>query len=158
MPEGPVTLIVSSGCGELRRQVGANGWVVLEELLLGSALDDTMAVSRATVRALASRTGLSKDTVSRAIQKLRRAHVLDVEAERHDESGRFVSVRYLLDLSRLPLVVHNSAVATPASTRSPSAGRVAPVKEGPQLARRVTGGRAAQASLPGAEQLRMLGD
>ncbi len=61
------------------------------------------AVSRATVRALAERTGLSKDTVARSLQRLRKADAFTVEPERHDDNGRFVSVCYLVDLTTLPI-------------------------------------------------------
>ena len=99
-----VRLVVDAHSGDLRRRVGANAWVVLEELLLGSTIAlPSQAVSRATVRALAERTGLSKDTVARSLQRLRQANTFSVEPERHDDSGRFVSVRYLIDLTTLPL-------------------------------------------------------
>ena len=97
-------LLVDARSVELRRRVGAKAWVVLEELLLGATVVVTgQAVSRATVRALAERTGLSKDTVARSLQRLRKANVFSVEPERHDNSGRFVSVRYLVDLTTLPI-------------------------------------------------------
>lgn len=104
-PSGlPVRLVVDARSVELRRRVGANAWVVLEELLLGSTQGvPGQAVSRATVRALAERTGLSKDTVARSLQRLRKANAFTVEPERHDDSGRFVSVRYLVDLTILPI-------------------------------------------------------
>ena len=104
-PSGlPVRLVVDARSVELRRRVGANAWVVLEELLLGSTPGvPGQAVSRATVRALAERTGLSKDTVARSLQRLRKADAFSVEPERHDDSGRFVSVRYLVDLTTLPI-------------------------------------------------------
>ena len=102
---GPsVRLVLDAHSVELRRRVGANAWVVLEELLLGSTIGlPGQAVSRATVRALAERTGLSKDTVARSLQRLRKANAFTVEPERHDDSGRFVSVRYLVDLTTLPI-------------------------------------------------------
>lgn len=99
-----VRLIVDARSLQLR--VGANAWVVLEELLLGSMLDAPgQAVSRATVRALAERTGLSKDTVARSLQRLRKANAFTVEPERHDDSGRFVSIRYLVNLTTLPIEI-----------------------------------------------------
>ena len=99
-----VRLVVDARSVELRRRVGANAWVVLEELLLGSTPGSSgQAVSRATVRALAERTGLSKDTVARSLQRLRKANAFTIEPERHDDSGRFVSVRYLVDLTILPI-------------------------------------------------------
>lgn len=102
--EPTVRLVVDARSVDLRRRVGANAWVVLEELLLGSTLVvPGQAVSRATVRALAERTGLSKDTVARSLQRLRKANAFSVEPERHDDSGRFVSVRYLVDLTTLPI-------------------------------------------------------
>ena len=102
--ESPVRLVVDARSVELRRRVGANAWVVLEDLLLCSTLGvPGQAMSRATVRALAERTGLSKDTVARSLQRLRKANAFTVETERHDDSGRFVSVRYLVDLTTLPI-------------------------------------------------------
>ena len=101
---GAMRLVVDARSTDLRRQVGANAWVVLEELLLGGTVGAPgQVVSRATVRALAERTGLSKDTVARSLQRLRKAGAFTVEPERHDDSGRFVSVRYLVDLETLPI-------------------------------------------------------
>ena len=101
-----VRLLVDARSAALRRRVGANAWVVLEELLLGAAAGSSgQAVSRATIRALAERTGLSKDTVARSLQRLRNADAFTVEPELHDDSGRFVSVRYLVDLATLPIEV-----------------------------------------------------
>lgn len=66
---GTVRLVVDSRSADLRRRVGANAWVVLEELLLGATVGlSGQVVSRATVRALAERTGLSKDTVARSLR------------------------------------------------------------------------------------------
>lgn len=104
--DGSVRLVLDARAGEFRRRVGANAWVVLEELLLGATVGHAgEAVSRATVRALAERTGLSKDTVARSLQRLRKADAFTVEPERHDDSGRFVSVRYLIDLTTLPIEI-----------------------------------------------------
>ena len=111
-------LVVDGRSVELRRRVGANAWVVLEELLLGASLADAgSAVSRATVRALAERTGLSKDTVARSLQRLRKAGAFAVEAERHDDSGRFVSVRYVIDLATLPIELRVEELSAPAVAR-----------------------------------------
>ena len=104
-------LVIDARSGTLRRRVGASAWVVLEELLLGATLDEStseQAVVLATVRALATRTGLSKDTVSRSLHKLRSANIVATEALRHDDTGRFVSVRYVIGLSALPIVVRET--------------------------------------------------
>ena len=122
---GAVRLVVDSRSADLRRRVGANAWVVLEELLLGGAVGISgHVVSRATVRALAERTGLSKDTVARSLQRLRKANAFTVEPERHDDSGRFVSVRYVVDLTTLPIELVTVEIAAPEPARRPRpAGR-----------------------------------
>ena len=120
--EHQMTLVVDASSTDLRRRVGANSWVVLEELLLGASIAASgCAESRATVRALAERTGLSKDTVARSLQRLRKAGAFRVEAERHDDSGRFVSVRYVIDLATLPIELR--VETPPASTFPPAARR-----------------------------------
>ena len=114
---------MGSSSGNLRRRVGPNAWVVLEELLLEASIDDNetrCATSHATVRALATRIGLSKDTVSRSLHKLSAAKVLTVEALRHDDTGRFVSVRYVIALNALPIVLR---AATEPEPVKPAASR-----------------------------------
>ena len=112
-------LVIGTSSGNLRRRVGPNAWVVLEELLLGSTdAEAGRAVSRATVRALAERTGLSKDTVARSLQRLRKAGAFTVETERHDDNGRFVSVRYVIDLTTLPIELRVEALAIPTTARA----------------------------------------
>ena len=124
--EHQMTLVVDASSTDLRRRVGANSWVVLEELLLGASIAAGCAESRATVRALAERTGLSKDTVARSLQRLRKAGAFRVEAERHDDSGRFVSVRYVIDLATLPIELR---VETPPASTFPRAFRRAGTTE-----------------------------
>ena len=152
-PAAPaLELVVGASSSELRRHIGPNAWVVLEELLLGATLDDPavgQAMSRATVRALATRTGLSKDTISRSLHKLRAAKIVAVEAERHDDYGRFVSVRYVVDLRHVPIAVRTGAApAAPASPVPPPASRRVPPPSPPVVPQR-------PALI---EQLSMLGD
>ena len=117
--EHRMRLVVDARSVDLRRRVGANAWVVLEELLLGSTMTKPgCAESRATVRALAERTGLSKDTVARSLQRLRKAGAFNVEAERHDDSGRFVSVRYLIDIATLPIELRTEELTPPTVSRT----------------------------------------
>ncbi len=113
-------LVLDARAREFRRRVGVNAWVVLEELLLGATIGlPGQAVSRATVRALAERSGLSKDTVARSLQRLRKADAFTVEPERHDDSGRFVSVRYLIDLTTLPIEIVTGEPAAAELMRRP---------------------------------------
>ena len=117
--EHRMRLVVDSRSVDLRRRVGATAWVVLEELLLGATLAKPgCAESRATVRALAERTGLSKDTVARSLQRLRKAGAFNVEAERNDDSGRFVSVRYVIDLATLPIELRTEELTPPPLSRT----------------------------------------
>ncbi len=160
---GGVQLVVDARSSELRRRVGPNAWVVLEELLLGAAREGRsgVVVARATVRALAERTALSKDTVSRAIQQLRRAQVIDIEPERHDDSGRFVSVRYLVDLARMPISLRLPVDCSVTPSVAPvvpvvpvaSDGAAATVPKSSRLAAR----RPGPSAPTGAGQLSMLG-
>ena len=80
----------------------------------------TQVVSSPAVEAR-ERTGLSQDTVARSLQRLRKANAFTVEPERHDDSGRFVSVRYRVDLTTLPielLTIDHAVVREPGrSTR-----------------------------------------
>ena len=152
-PAAPaLELVVGASSSELRRHIGPNAWVVLEELLLGATLNEPavgQAMSRATVRALATRTGLSKDTISRSLHKLRAAKVVAVEAERQDDSGRFVSVRYVVDLRHVPIGVRTCAApAAPASPIPPATSRRVTTSSPPLVPQRPEV----------IEQLSMLGD
>jgi DNA-binding MarR family transcriptional regulator len=96
-----LSMVIDGRCSALRREVGPAAWVVLEALLTGATVDaeTSCAVSRTTVRGLAKETALSKDTVSRSLQRLRVAKLVRIEREQHDDSGRFVSVRYMVDMA-----------------------------------------------------------
>ena len=88
-----VTLVVDSRCSAMRRELGPAAWVVLEELLSSAVVDVDLAVAvcRTSVRHLAKATALSKDTVSRSLNRLRGSRLLRFEREQHDDSGRFVN-------------------------------------------------------------------
>ena len=66
-------LVIGPRAARLRLELGPTAWVVLEELLARSVgpLGDCRA--SASVRSLATELGLSKDTVARAVVRLRRA-------------------------------------------------------------------------------------
>jgi hypothetical protein len=77
--ESRASLLVVDGseCGALRRSLGATAWFVLEELALRATVDDdgTLIVQVST-RELAKALALNKDTVTRALRRLReRKHV-----------------------------------------------------------------------------------
>jgi DNA-binding transcriptional ArsR family regulator len=155
MSRGPakavgLSMVIDGRCSALRREVGPAAWVVLEELLTGATVDGetSCAVSRTTVRGLAKETALSKDTVSRSLQRLRVAKLVHIEREQHDDSGRFVSVRYMVDMAAVPMVVSPSLDAVPSDL--PSAPVALSVKSAVSSpSGRVGSGRAAQQSMFG---------
>ncbi len=146
-----LSMVIDGRCSALRREVGPAAWVVLEELLTGATVDDetSCVVSRTTVRGLAKETALSKDTVSRSLQRLRVAKVVRIEREQHDDSGRFVSVRYMVDIAAVPIVVSRSVDAVPSDLPS------VPVARSVKAAVSSPGGRAGSER---AAQQSMFGD
>ena len=85
-------LIVDSGsaCVALRRRLGATAWFVLEELVMGAEIVDAGGLrARASTRELALSLELNKDTVTRALAKLRACGVITV-ARRGGATGASV--------------------------------------------------------------------
>lgn len=70
------------------------------------------------MRGLAKETALSKDTVSGSLQRLWVAKLVRIGREQHDDSGRFVSVPYMVDIAAVPMLVSplSDAVASPAKS------------------------------------------
>ena len=89
------SVVVGAAAGELRRALGPTSWVVLEELLLCSTGPADGCVAQVSVRALAASLGLAKDTVGRAIRRLRYAGLVTVAQQRTD-AGIFDTGTYLI--------------------------------------------------------------
>ena len=89
------SVVVGAAAGELRRALGLTSWVVLEELLLCSTGPADACVAQVSVRALAASLGLAKDTVGRAIRRLRNAGLLTV-AQQRTLAGVFDTGTYLI--------------------------------------------------------------
>jgi hypothetical protein len=68
-------LCVGPAAGPLRRQLDPTGWIVLEELLLCANDEGRL---RFGVRTLAGSLGLDKDTVARALRRLRGAGLVEL--------------------------------------------------------------------------------
>lgn len=82
------SIVVDGRARELRRRVGPTAWVVLEEMLSGSNGSRDACRSTATVRSLAADLGMSKDTIVRAIARLRAARVV-VASQTRTSVGTF---------------------------------------------------------------------
>jgi DNA-binding transcriptional ArsR family regulator len=89
------SVAVGAAASELRRALGPTSWMVLEELLLCSTGPADACVAQVSVRALAASLGLAKDTVGRAIRRLRYAGLVTVAQQRTD-AGIFDTGTYLI--------------------------------------------------------------
>lgn len=94
MAAEPRTFVVHSAAATaLRRQLGATAWVVLEELLAQSCGPVERCVAATSVRSLAGDLGVSKDSVARALVRLREAGIVAAEQSRAS-SGAFTAGAY----------------------------------------------------------------
>jgi len=108
---------------ETRRSLGPLAWAALEALVTDAQPRDGAAVVDTSVRQLAARLGVAKNTAHRALVALRNAGLLEPQQER-STSGRFTSGAYRLAVapSILRLVVEAavpSAAPQPVRSRAP---------------------------------------
>lgn len=107
-------LVLTAESAELRRQLGPTAWVVLEELLLASTGNGDACRASVSVRSLASRLGLAKDTVARAL--IRRTGLVTAHQPR-TTGGVYATGSYTLTI---PTSITTNDHTTPASTTSRS--------------------------------------
>ncbi len=129
---------------ELRSHLGTTAWAVLEEMLERSTRDGDQAVAQVSIRSLATSLGLDKDTIGRAVRRLRDLGVIDVDQAR-TATGAFAAGSYRLAVPascisiacppqpsaasvdalarRLPAL---RRVSSPSASRSESPSRVRP--------------------------------
>ncbi|HEY3486305.1 MAG TPA: helix-turn-helix domain-containing protein [Ilumatobacteraceae bacterium] len=88
-------VVIGPRAARLRRELGPSGWVVLEELLACSAGPVGDCRADVSVRSLAAGLGLSKDTVARALSRLRRAGLVSPSQSR-SASGGFACGSYTI--------------------------------------------------------------
>jgi len=110
----------------LRRQIGPTAWVVLETLAESSRQPTGVAEVDASVRDLAALTGLSKDTVARAIRRLFDACVVNRVDMRDERSGRFGRSIRRVDLDAAGLSVERASTRTTPGAPSSEAANHAP--------------------------------
>ena len=104
------TIVLGPRAHELRAFVGSAAWAVLEEMMQCSTGNGGRVVAQVSVRSLASSLGLAKDTVNRAVRRLRDLGVIHAEQRRSD-SGVFQTGSYRLDVPTVCLTVDTSATA-----------------------------------------------
>jgi hypothetical protein len=104
-------VVVTGEAGVLRRRLGPTAWVVFEELLLASTGPTTACCASVSVRSLATSSGLAKDTVARALVRLRASGFVAVTQSR-STGGVFAASNYEL---RVPLGIELNDSPTPAT-------------------------------------------
>ena len=132
------TIALGPAAHELRRHIGPVAWVVLEEMLQRSIGDGGHVVAQVSIRALASSLGLAKDTVARAVGRLRDLGVIEA-AQARSSSGVFEAGSYRLVVPAVCLspagpprppalspAPRPSCAAPPSAPRSSSAARPSP--------------------------------
>lgn len=132
------TIALGPAAHELRHHVGPVAWVVLEEMLQRSTGDGDDAVAQVSIRALASSLGLAKDTVARAVGRLRDLGVIEA-AQARSSSGVFEAGSYRIVVPAVCLSPAGpsqpfalvpdpppSCAAPPSAPRSSSAARPSP--------------------------------
>jgi DNA-binding transcriptional MocR family regulator len=126
------TIVLGPAAHELRRHVGPTAWVVLEEMLQRSSTDGDEVVAEVSVRALAASLELAKDTVARAIRRLRELGAIEATQARAS-CGSFDAGSYRITVPAVCL----SLVCPPQRPVSSSAAR--PSSARPSSARRSSG-------------------
>jgi hypothetical protein len=90
-------LLLAGESVELRRLLGPTAWAVFEELLLVSTPTPDGRQASMSVRSLATRLWLGKDTVARALTRLRRAGLV-TPVQSRTSGGVFAAGSYLLTI------------------------------------------------------------
>ena len=118
-------LVLTGESAALRRRLDPAEWMVFEELLLASTRNGDGCVASVSIRALADRLGLAKDTVARALGRLRRAGLVTARQSRTD-AGVFATGSYLLSVPASITVTDHPTTAT---TTSRSTRRTEPSRD-----------------------------
>jgi DNA-binding transcriptional ArsR family regulator len=136
MTDGARRLVVGPASVRLRRELGPTTWVVLEELLARSDGTADSCSASVSVRSLASELGLAKDTVARALSRLRRAGIVSA-CQTRSTSGAFAAGSYLIAVPET-LTIDDDATAVaetkPTRRRSATSQSARVRRDAPQLA------------------------
>lgn len=118
------SIVLGPRAHELRAHVGSSAWVVLEEMMQRSTGDGDLVVAQVSIRSLAASLGLAKDTIARAVRRLRTLGVI-VAAQARSESGAFEagSYRLAVPVACLSVVCSSRSLVAPSAARPSLAGR-----------------------------------
>jgi DNA-binding transcriptional MocR family regulator len=132
------TIVLGPAAHELRRHVGPTAWVVLEEMLQRSTPSGAHVVAEVSIRSLGSSLGLAKDTVARAVRRLRELGAIESHQVR-TSAGVFDAGSYRVTVpavclspagssepSALSPAPRASCAAPPSAPRASSAARPSP--------------------------------
>lgn len=125
-------LVLDTDTAELRRRLGPTAWVVFEELLLASTGPNEACHASVSVRSLAARLGLAKDTVARALIRLRRVGLVS-NCQSRSAAGTFSTGIYQLTIPSSITFEDHSPITSP-TTRRPSSRPGLSGSTGSQLA------------------------
>lgn len=124
MPAEPTrrAIVVGPKVHELRRYVGATSWAVLEEMMQAATGPSDRLVAEVSIRSLAASLGASRDTITRAVRRLRDLGVVEAE-QACSESVSFRAGSYRLCIPAACLALGPGSLPTetaPAARPSPS--------------------------------------
>ena len=121
-PDTDRRLELDSASLELRQQLGPTAWMVLEELLLASTGPADACQAEVSIRALATRLGLAKDTIARALMRLRHVGLVTASQSRAT-TGVFATGSYRLHVPDSITLTDHSTIPTAIASRSSSQSR-----------------------------------
>jgi hypothetical protein len=103
----PDLIVVGSDAVSVVRRVGPTSWTVLTALAIEAQPAGGELTVRASVRSLAANLGLNKDTVARALLRLRREHLVVPVGNRFEPSMYRLTIpadviRFTADTPREP--------------------------------------------------------
>ena len=120
------SLLLGPMADETRRSLGPLAWAALEALVTDARPNGDVDVAATTVRQLAERLGIAKNTAHRALTALRHAGFIEPMQSR-STAGQFASGSYRLAVAPLILSLAADAsappVAAPPSVARPSSSR-----------------------------------